>query len=134
MLQTHSDITFAVFTVSQFTQNFNTSHYNAVKWIFKYLVNTINLSVIYDITDNSLIDYTDADWDDCHNIRKFTEAYLFLLYEDLISWCSKHQQSVILFLMKAEYMAEIQAIKKAIWLHCFFSEIDYFYDENVVII
>jgi len=120
MLQTHSDITFAVSTVSQFTQNSNTSHYNAVKWIFKYLVNTINLSVIYDITDNSLIDYTDTDWDDCHNIKKFIEAYFFLLYEDLISWCSKHQQSVILFLMKAEYMAEIQAIKKAIWLHCFF--------------
>jgi len=61
MLQTHSDITFIISTVSQFAQNFNMSHYNAVKQIFKYLTDTMNLNVIYDITDNSLIDYTDAD-------------------------------------------------------------------------
>ncbi len=50
----------------------------------------MNLDVIYNITDNSLINYINADWGDCHNIRKFTEAYLFLLYEGFISWCSKH--------------------------------------------
>ncbi len=61
MLQTCSNITFAVSTVSQFAQNFNTSHYNAVKRIFRYLVDTMNLDVIYDITDDSLIDYIDAD-------------------------------------------------------------------------
>ncbi len=114
MLQTCSDITFAVSTVSQFTQNFNTSHYNTVKWIFKYLINTMNLDVIYDIINNDLINYTDADWGDCYNIRKFTETYLFLLYEGLISWCSKCQQSVALFLTEAEYMTEMQAMKKAI--------------------
>jgi len=61
MLQTCSDIIFVVFTVSQFVQNSNTSHYNVVKWIFKYLADTMNLSVTYDITDDDLIDYTDAD-------------------------------------------------------------------------
>ena len=94
----------------------------------------MNLSVIYDITDNSLINYTDADWDGCYDIRKFTEVYLFLLYEGFISWCSKCQQFITLFLTKAEYMTEMQATKKAIWLCCFLSEIDYFHDNNVVII
>jgi len=61
MLQTHSDIIFVISTVSQFAQNLNASHYNAVKQIFKYLADTMNLDVIYDITDDSLIDYTDAD-------------------------------------------------------------------------
>ncbi len=61
MLQTCFDITFAISTVSQFAQNLNMSHYNAVKQIFKYLAGTMNLSVIYDITDNSLIDYINAD-------------------------------------------------------------------------
>ncbi len=134
MLQTCSDITFIIFTVSQFAQNLNTSHYNTVKRIFKYLTDTMNLDVTYDITDNDLISYTDADWDGCHNIRKFTEAYLFLLYEGLISWCFKHQQSVTLFLTEAEYMVKMQATKKVIWLRCFLSEIDYFHDNNVVII
>ena len=130
MLQTCSDITFTVSTVSQFTQNPNTSHYNTVKQIFKYLADTMNLSVIYSITDNDLISYINADWGGCHNIRKFTEAYLFLLYEGLISWCSKHQQFVALFLSEAEYMTETQATKKAIWLRCFLSEIGYFHDNN----
>jgi len=35
---------------------------------------------------------------------------------------------------KAEYMAETQAMKEAIWLCCFLSEIGYFHDNNVVII
>ncbi len=134
MLQTHSDIIFAVFTVSQFAQNSNMSHYNAVKQIFKYLISTMDLSVIYDITDNNLISYINADWGDCHNIRKFTEAYLFLLYEGFISWCFKCQQFIALFLTEAEYMAEMQAMKKAVWLRCFLSEIDYFCDNNVIII
>jgi len=134
MLQTCSDITFVISTVSQFAQNPNTSHYNAVKWIFKYLISTMNLDVIYDITDNSLINYINADWGGCHNIRKFTEAYLFLLYEGLISWCFKCQQFIALFLTEAEYMIEMQAMKKAIWLRCFLSEIGYFHDNNVVVI
>ncbi len=31
-------------------------------------------------------------------------------------------------------MVKTQAMKKAIWLHCFLSEIGYFHDNNVVII
>jgi hypothetical protein len=126
MLQTHSDITFVISTVSQFAQNLNTSHYNAVKWIFKYLTDTMNLDVTYDITDDDLIDYINADWGGCHNIRKFTEAYLFLLYEGFISWCFKCQQFVALFSMKAEYMTEMQAMKKAIWLRCFLVKLTIF--------
>jgi len=61
MLQTRPDITFAVSVVSQFAQNPNTSHYNAVKRIFKYLAGTTDLGVTYGTTDVGLIDYTDAD-------------------------------------------------------------------------
>jgi len=31
-------------------------------------------------------------------------------------------------------MTEMQAMKKAIWLHCFLSEIGYFHDNNVIVI
>jgi len=31
-------------------------------------------------------------------------------------------------------MAEMQAMKKAIWLRCFLSEIGYFHDNNVIVI
>jgi hypothetical protein len=37
----------------------------------------MNLSVIYDITDNNLISYTNADWGGCHNIKKFTRLTSF---------------------------------------------------------
>jgi len=134
MLQTRPDITFAVSIVSQFAQNPNTSHYNAIKRIFKYLADTTDIGVTYGTTDVNLISYTDADWGGCHDTRKSTGAYLFLLYGGPISWCSKCQQSVALSLTEAEYMAETQATKEAIWLRRFLGEIDYFYDNNVVVI
>jgi len=31
-------------------------------------------------------------------------------------------------------MAKMQAMKEAVWLHCFLSEIGYFHDNNVVVI
>jgi hypothetical protein len=83
---------------------------------------------------STLSGYTDADWGGCHDTRKSTGAYLFLLYGGPISWCSKHQQSVALSLTEAEYMAETQATKEAIWLRRFLSEIGYFHDDDVVVI
>lgn len=35
--------------------------------------------------------------------------------------------------MKTEYMTETQTTKKAIWLHCFLTEIDVFYDDVIII-
>jgi len=86
----------ASFTVSQFGQNHNASHCNAVKRIFKYLAGTTELGVTYGTTDVGLIGYTDADWGGCRDTRKSTGANLFLLYGGPISWCSKRQQTVAL--------------------------------------
>jgi len=61
MLQTRPDITFAVSIISQFAQNPNTSHYNAIKRIFKYLADTTDIGVTYGTTDVNLISYTNAD-------------------------------------------------------------------------
>lgn len=133
MLQTRPDIAFAVSTVSQFAQNPNTSHYNAVKRIFRYLAGSTDLGVTYGTTDQGLIGYTDADWGGCRDTRKSTGAYLFLLYGGPISWCSKRQQTVALSSTEAEYMAETQATKEAIWLRCFLTEIGVFHDDVVVI-
>lgn len=133
MLQTRPDIAFAVSTVSQFAQNPNTSHYNAVKRIFRYLAGSTDLGVTYGTTDQGLIGYTDADWCGCRDTRKSTGAYLFLLYGGPISWCSKRQQTVALSSTEAEYMAETQATKEAIWLRCFLTEIGVFHDDVVVI-
>ena len=60
MLQTHSDIIFIILTVNQFTQNSNSSHYNAVKQIFKYLTDTTDLDIIYSTIDTDFIDYIDT--------------------------------------------------------------------------
>lgn len=133
MLQTRPDIAFAVSTVSQFAQNPNSTHYNAVKRIFKYLAGSTDLGVTYGTTDQGLVGYTDADWGGCLNTRKSTGAYLFLLYGGPISWSSKRQQTVALSSTESEYMAETQATKEAIWLRHFLSEIGLFDTEPVVI-
>jgi len=90
MLQTHSDIVFTVFSVSQFTQNSNTTHYNTVKQIFHYLVKTATWDITYEFTDSDLLSYTDTDWDGDQNSRKSTDVYLFFLFRDSINWSFKH--------------------------------------------
>ena len=51
-------------------------------------------------------------------------AYIFLLYGGAVSWTSKRQQSIALSSSEAEYMAQTQASKEAIWLSRLLSELD----------
>ena len=49
---------------------------------------------------------------------------MFLLYGGAVSWTSKRQQSIALLSCEAEYMAQTQATKEAIWLTRLLSELD----------
>jgi len=62
---------------------------------------------------NDLVGYTDADW------AGYTSLYrniLFTLPGGAVSWRSKRQATVALSSCEAEYMAQKQATKEAIWL------------------
>ena len=71
------DILFSVCLCARFQSAPTEIHLSAVKWIFKYLINTSNLGIWYPKNQNfNLIGYSDADYAGCKIDRK---AHLVLV-------------------------------------------------------
>ena len=81
------------------------------------------MGIVY--AKGDLVGYTDADWAGDITTRRSTSRYVFMLGSGVISWSSKHQPTVALSTCEAEYMAMMQATKKAVWLSRFLRELGY---------
>ena len=123
MIQTRPDICYAVTILSRYNHNPNAKHIAAVKRVLRYLKGTLDYGITYG-TANGLEGFTDADWASDVETRRSLGAYIFLLYGGAISWTSKRQQSIALSSCEAEYMAQTQAAKEAIWLTRLLAELD----------
>ena len=123
MIQTRPDICFAVTVLSRYNRNPNASHMAAIKRVLRYLKGTLDYGITYG-NASGLEGFTDADWASDQESRRSLGAYVFLLYGGAVSWSSKRQQSIALSSCEAEYMAQTQAAKEAIWLTRLFSELD----------
>lgn len=117
MLCTRPDITYAVSQLSRYSSNPTDKHKTAVKHVFRYLQGTSNLGLVFDSSkrDLGLCGYTDANWARDHDKRS-TGGYVYMLCGTIISWSSKRQATVALSSCEAEYIAETEAAKEAIWL------------------
>lgn len=58
---TRPDIAFATSTVAQFSENLGWTHWEAVKQIFRYLLGTQKLELVYEGEERGLVGYVDAD-------------------------------------------------------------------------
>ena len=76
----------------------------------------------YQEPDPRLIGYSNADWGDDPDKRKFTSGYAFLLNGGAIRWCSKKQTYVEFSTMVAEYVVGSAAVHEGIWLRRFLRE------------
>ncbi|KPJ19636.1 Retrovirus-related Pol polyprotein from transposon TNT 1-94 [Papilio machaon] len=112
------DIAYAVSVVSQFLHNYNESHWNAVKKIFKYLKGTIEFGLCYQSKPQSteLIGYSDADYANDIETRRSMTGYVFIKNGAAVTWSSQRQQSVALSTTEAEFMAACAATKEIMWL------------------
>jgi len=114
MLGSRPDISYAVSKVSQYNSNPDSTHWTAVKRIFRYLAGTPNRGLCYGIHGQGA-GFTDADWGSGED-RKSIGGYTFMLNGAAICWTSKKQTTVALSSTEAEYMALTQAVKESIWL------------------
>ena len=85
MVCTRLDIAHAVGVVSRFLENLGKEHWEAVKWIFKYLRGTSKLCLSFGKGKPVLEGYTDADMADDLDGRKYTSGYLFTFVRGAIS-------------------------------------------------
>jgi len=77
MVCTRLDITDAIGVVSRFLSNLGKAHWEAVKWILRYLQGTMKLCLQFGGYDPNLEGYTDSNMAGCLDSRKFTSGYVF---------------------------------------------------------
>ncbi|CAK1358438.1 unnamed protein product [Cercospora beticola] len=65
---------------------------------------------------DEIVGYVDSDWAGCHDTRRSTTGFVFIIAGSPIAWASKRQKSVAMSSCEAEYMAAAEAAKEAIWL------------------
>jgi len=121
-LATCPDIAFAVATVARFAANPGPAHWEAVKWIFRYLLGTCDLWLTYGKVSSPLEGYADANGsmaEDWHAIS----GYAFLIDGGTVLWSSKRQEIISLSTTKSKYVAATHSGKEALWLHSLVSEV-----------
>lgn len=128
MLGTRVDIAFSVSVLSRQLANPGPAHIKAVKRIMRYLKGISHLELVFRGTLKPLTGYSDADWAGDLETRRSTSGFLFNIGSGAISWSSKRQPTVSLSTCEAEYIAQTQATKEAIWLRSLLSQL--LLDEN----
>lgn len=93
----------------------STALYRALKRILRYIKGTLNLSLLYNCTGNDeVIGFSDADWAGDIKDRRSTSGYIIKVFNCVVSWCSRKQNSVALSSAEAEYIALVCTISEAI--------------------
>jgi hypothetical protein len=112
------DISFAVNLISRFLSNYNRTHWEAVKRIFKYLKGTVDLGIMYKNSGSEieLVGYTDSDFAGDIDTRRSTSGFIFELSNGPVTWSSQRQKMVTLSTTEAEYVAASLATREALWL------------------
>ncbi|CAM6103364.1 unnamed protein product [Calypogeia fissa] len=120
MVCTRLDISHAVRLVSRYMANPGKMHWEAIKWILRYLRGTSKISLLFDAQGDSarsVIDYVDFDYGGDLDHRKSTSSYTFTLAGGCVSWRSTKQKCISQSCTEAEYVIAVEATKEAIWFN-----------------
>jgi len=106
-------------------------HWRAVKRIFRYLRQTMELGIRYQNSGGNMIlkGYSDADYAGDTETRRSITGYIFTIAGGAVSWKSQRQSMLSLSTTEAEYVAASAASKELIWLRRLLNDIDCRCDE-----
>jgi hypothetical protein len=118
MVCTKPDLAHAVSVVSKYMANPGKQHWDAVKWIFRYLKGTTDYGITFvrQKSNLSVVGYVDADYAGDLDDRTSTIGYVFTLTGGPICWKSMIQSMVAMSTIEAEYMVAAEVAKEALWL------------------
>ena len=125
MVCTSPDLAFSVGAVSRFLSNPGKDHWNAVKWIMRYLRGTSHLKLCFDIEKPVLVGYTNADMAGDIDSRRSTSGYLITCAGGAVSWQSKLQKCVALSTTESKFIAVTEASNELLWMKKFMQELDF---------
>uniref|UniRef100_A0A3Q7EB23 Reverse transcriptase Ty1/copia-type domain-containing protein n=1 Tax=Solanum lycopersicum TaxID=4081 RepID=A0A3Q7EB23_SOLLC len=102
MVCTRPDIEHAVGVVSRYMANPGKEHWEAVKWLLRYLRGTSSTSLCFGKGKVTLQGFVDADLGGDVDSSKSTSGYIYTIGGIAVSWMSRLQKCVSLSSTKAE--------------------------------
>ncbi|CAL2238507.1 unnamed protein product [Prunus armeniaca] len=119
MVCTRPDIAQAISVVSRYMGNPGKQHWDAVKWILRYLKGSWRQRIMFEKQKENarVLGYVDADYAGDLDKRRSTSGYVFTCAGRPISWRALLQPITALSTTEAEYIALAEAGKEAIWLN-----------------
>jgi len=124
-VMTHPNIMFAVSTLSQYIETPSTSHLMAITCVFRYVVGTKDLKLIFGRTQSEILGYSDADWAS-HMHRHSISGFVYFVGIGTMTWSSKKHPIITLSSTKAKYVTFIHASKDILWIHKLLTEFSFF--------
>ena len=91
MVCTRPDISHAVGIVSRYMHNPGKEHWQAVKWILRYIQKTLDVGLIFendDMVSQHVVGYCDSDYAGDLDKCRSTTSYVFTLAKAPVSWKS----------------------------------------------
>ncbi|UYV61822.1 hypothetical protein LAZ67_1006725 [Cordylochernes scorpioides] len=113
---TRPDIIFPVSYLSRTLDKPTQATWKAAKRIVRYLMATKDIGLIYTVSSNNLISYSDSDWARDKINRKSTSGNIVLHGSNAVSWFFKKQGCVSLSTAEAEYVAAAASIQDLVHL------------------
>ncbi|KAL5567657.1 hypothetical protein UlMin_024232 [Ulmus minor] len=112
--------------------NSGKDHWEAVKWIFRYVKGASDVGLLYkqcESTSAKLVGYVDADFAGDLDKRRSLTGYVFTLFGCTVSWKAQLQPVVALSTTEAEYIAATEGVKEAMWLKGLVGELGCVHDK-----
>jgi hypothetical protein len=102
------------------------AHWKAVKHLFRYLKEMMDLKLTYSPTSsNDFKTFVDVDHGGDKDSGKSTTGYTMKVGSGVTSWSSKRQSIVALSTTEAEYVAATSAGAESIWMEQLLDELGY---------
>jgi len=120
---TRPDIAYATNVLAQVASNPGRVHWEAAKYLVRYLKGTRDQRLTYGAGTSGLFGFSDASHASEELGYKSMSGYVFVVNGGAVSWSAKKQSLVALSTAESEYIAMAHATKELLWIRSFLSEV-----------
>ncbi|CAA7016274.1 unnamed protein product [Microthlaspi erraticum] len=117
MVGSRPDLAYGIGLVSRFMSKPGHIHWEAVKWLLRYIKGSVDLCLRFTKQkDIQIQGFCDSDYSADLDRRRSISGYVFTVGGNVVSWRSSLQRVAALSTTEAEYISLTEAVKEAIWL------------------
>ncbi|CAM8977517.1 unnamed protein product [Rhodiola kirilowii] len=119
MVCTRPDIAHGVSFVSRHMTNPGKYHWQAVKWLLRYIKGTLGKGLLFgkkQFSSEIIQGFVDSDYVGNVDTRKSQIGLVFTVFGTAVSWKANLQKVVALSTTEVEFMAITEAVKEALWM------------------